>query len=347
MHAPFDLRCRAKTRNCGRMNIEADPATPKRPIAFISHHSSQYDAAKAVKAALADAGIDGWLAPDDIEPGATFDTAIVEQVKRSDFVVLLLCAQSDRSRHVKRELMIADDAGKPIFPVRTQAIEADGLAYWLKDYQWIDWIDRKGDGIDRLIAAIGRRAGYEPRSAPAVPVRPASRKRAIWIGGGAIALLAVAGGTAVMLRPGVVAAETQIEPGRWIARREVLAITYPELPPEMKQQIKQTLENDPDPEECISPAVARAPDVQLFDPGGKGKCTLVSFKMAAGRMSGYLACPLPGTNDGSVMQVTFRGTYSRTSIEIQNDITISQPGGMLKLRARDSSQWQAKDCSVG
>jgi hypothetical protein len=143
------------------VSIEADPATPKRPIAFISHHSSQYDAAKAVKAALADAGIDGWLALDDIEPGATFDTAIVEQVKRSDLVILLLCAQSDQSRHVKRELMIADDAGKPIFPVRTEAIEANGLAYWLKDYQWIDWIDRKGDGIDRLIAAIGRRTGAE------------------------------------------------------------------------------------------------------------------------------------------------------------------------------------------
>jgi hypothetical protein len=56
---------------------------------------------------------------------------------------------------------------------------------------------------------------------------------------------------------------------------------------------------------------------------------------------------MPGTTDGSVMQVTFRGTYSRTSIELENDITISQPGGMLKLRARDSSQWQAKDCSAG
>jgi hypothetical protein len=62
----------------------------------------------------------------------------------------------------------------------------------------------------------------------------------------------------MLFRPGAVAAETQIEPGRWIARREVLAITYPEMPAEMKRQVKQTFENDPDPEECIAPAVASA-----------------------------------------------------------------------------------------
>lgn len=326
---------------------EVDPSDIGRPTAFISHHSSQYEAAKAVKVALAGAGIHGWLAPDDIEPGTTFDTAIVEQVKRSDLVVLLLCAQSDRSRHVKRELMIADDAGKPVFPVRMEPVEADGLAYWLKDYQWIDWIDRKGGGIDRLIAAIGRRTGRDQSSAPPAPIKAVRRKRVMWVGAGLAVILALAGGTALLLRPGIVAAETKIEPGRWIARREVLAITYPEMPAEMKRQVKQTFENDPDPEECISPEVAKAPDVRLFDPGGKGKCTLVGFKMAGGRMSGYLTCPMPGTNDGSVMQVTFRGTYGRTSIELENDITISQPGGMLKLRARDATHWQAKACSTG
>jgi len=67
----------------------------------------------------------------------------------------------------------------------------------------------------------------------------------------------------------------------------VLAITVPELPPAMKEQMEQSLENDPDPEECITEAVARKPGVELFDPRGEGKCTLRSFKMAGGRLSGY------------------------------------------------------------
>lgn len=320
-------------------------ASRKRPCAFISHHSSNVDEARTVKQALARSGIDGWMAPDDIEPGSSFDEAIVRQLKRSDAVVLLFDANADASRHVKRELKVADDAGTPIFPVRLEATEAQGLTYWLSDQQRIDWIGGKGDGLERLAAAILRRAEEPGRaSEPAsLPRKPAPR-RSLRIGAAA-ALAAVAIGAALLLGRGGGVTETVIEPGRWIAKREVIAITFPELPADVKEQIAQSFENDPDPEECITQAVARAPGVELFDPGGKGKCTLTSFKMTGGRLSGYLSCPLPSTTDGSVMTVTFRGSYTRTSVELENDIMVSRPGAMVKLRAKDSTQWMSKDCS--
>jgi hypothetical protein len=137
-----------------------------------------------------------------------------------------------------------------------------------------------------------------------------------------------------------------IEPGRWIARRDVTQIVYPEVPPEVAQQLEAMFENDPNPEECIPEAVARQPGVRLFDPGGEGRCTLSSFEMAAGRMSGYLNCPIPGASDGSVMTVTFRGTYTRTTIETDNDITLARPDGMFRLRSRDSTQWVGRECSA-
>ena len=59
-------------------------------------------------------GITGWMAPDDINPGQPFDKAIVDQVRQSDLIILLFCEQSDQSRHVKRELMMAEDADKLI-----------------------------------------------------------------------------------------------------------------------------------------------------------------------------------------------------------------------------------------
>jgi hypothetical protein len=316
------------------------------PSVFISHHSSQYEKARQVKAALAEAGVAGWLAPDDIDPGSAFDTQIVEQVKRSDAVVLLLCANSDQSRHVKRELMIADDEGKAVFPVRLEPIEARGLAYWLKDYQWIDWIGGKGDGLDRLIGAIRSRDGFEAVPPPAAPRRERRRKRMSLIAAGIFGIVAAAAALVYFLAPGgAVLAETPLKPGSWLARRDVLAITFPDLPPEVRAQMEQTFENDPDPEECISPEVAANPGIELFDPGRKGKCTLTNFKMGGGRMSGYLICPLPGMTDGSVMQITFRGAYTRTTIDMDNDIMISRPGSIMKLKARDSSQWVADQCT--
>lgn len=136
--------------------MNADSGRGRRPIAFISHHSSQVETARQLKRVLATNGVDGWMAPDDIDPGRPFDQAIIEQVRTSDLIILLFCSRSDQSRHVKRELMMAENGDKLIFPVRLENIDAEGLAYWLNDYQWIDWFDRRDDSIQRMIDTIKR-----------------------------------------------------------------------------------------------------------------------------------------------------------------------------------------------
>ena len=140
----------------------------RRPIAFISYHSSQEKTARHLKDILERNGVQGWMAPDDIDPGVAFDQAIIQQVEKSDLIVLLFCSQSDQSRHVKRELMMAEDRKKLIYPVRLEDIDAKGLAYWLNDYQWIDWIDRRDATIQRLIETIKRQvnSGRETEPVP-------------------------------------------------------------------------------------------------------------------------------------------------------------------------------------
>ncbi|QLC26542.1 TonB family protein [Parasphingopyxis algicola] len=147
----------------------------RRPVAFISHHSSQVETARQLKKVLAINGVDGWMAPDDIDPGRPFDQAIIEQVRRSDLIILLFCSRSDQSRHVKRELMMAENGDKLIFPVRLENIDAEGLAYWLNDYQWIDWFDRRDDTIQRMIDTIKRLVRFgvaDEQAAPAIAVVP-------------------------------------------------------------------------------------------------------------------------------------------------------------------------------
>ena len=150
----------------------SDGASNRQPKAFISHHSSQVETARRLKVILSHHGITGWLAPDDINPGQPFDKAIVDQVRQSDLIILLFCEQSDQSRHVKRELMMAEDADKLIFPVRLEDKAADGLAYWLNDYQWIDWFDGEDDTITRMIETIKSQAEDQSPAATVSPATP-------------------------------------------------------------------------------------------------------------------------------------------------------------------------------
>ena len=330
---------------------ELEEPASARLVAFISHHSSQHPAARKLKALLARDGIDAWMAPDDVDPGVTFDQAIIDQIARSDVIILLFCASADNSRHVKRELMLAEDKGKPIYPVRLEDIPPRGLAYWLQDYQWIDWIGGGDEQIDRLIATIRRRGMPADQTAPpSAPPAASPGKRRRWkpVLAGLLGLVILAAaGLAWVVWPRISAPAYVLQPGRWISRREVVQVVYPEMGPEMSRQLEQSFENDPNPEECISEEVARAPNVALFDPGGEGHCTLTSFEMAAGRMSGYIACPIPGATDGSAMQVTFRGSYTLTTIDLENDITLARPGNLIRLRARDTNRWVARDCAPG
>ncbi|MGV7120714.1 TIR domain-containing protein [Sphingopyxis sp. 550A] len=322
----------------------AMPVDPKRPSAFISHHSSQVAIARRLKTLLAARGIDGWLAPDDIAAGTAFDQAILDQIARSDAIVLLFCAQSDQSRHVKRELMLGEDGNKTILPVRLEDVPAQGLAYWLKDYQWIDWFAGEEQAVDRIVAAISGKPTPSAFAPTAATHSTAPRRRTLWLRlAGAVLVAALAGGLWWHSRgldavPAGEVAANPIEPGIWTGKREMVQILFPELPPEYQKQIKDMVETDPDPEDCISEKVAAKPDVELFDPRHESQCTIGSFKMNGGRVSGYLNCKIAGDPKGN-LQITIRGTYTRTSMEFDNVVTMQTSQGMVRFRTHETQKW--------
>lgn len=296
---------------------------------------------------LTEHGIDGWLAPDDIAAGTAFDQAILDQIARSDAIILLFCAQSDQSRHVKRELMLGEDGNKAILPVRLEDVAAQGLAYWLKDYQWIDWFVGEEQAVNKIVTAMTGTVEPARHIAPATAPSSASVFRNRWVILGGAALLAVAGGGIWWaLGQGAGNAEAQadvadnpIQPGVWTSRREVVQILFPEeIAPEYEKQFKALLENDPDPEDCITAKVAARPDVELFDPGRKSQCTIGSFKMNGGRISGYLNCKIAGDPNGN-LQVTVRGTYTSTSMEFDNVVTMQTSQGMVRFRSHETQRW--------
>ncbi|QNO29203.1 TIR domain-containing protein [Sphingopyxis sp. OPL5] len=151
----------------------------KRPRLFVSHHSSKYDVALHVEKALARHGVDCWIAPRDIGPGEAFDTAIMKAIRDSEGVLLLFCSQSDKSPHVKRELILADSAHKAIIPLRLEEIVPDDLAYHLASAQWIDWLEKRDDSIARIAVKAHQLAGIgAPGPVPPVPALAATSETA-------------------------------------------------------------------------------------------------------------------------------------------------------------------------
>lgn len=121
---------------------------------FISHHSSKRATAAHLARYLERHGVSSWYAPRDIPPGSVWDQEISSAIRRSSALVLLFCSEADRSRHVKREINIADKHRVPIYWVRLESIEPEQLGYFLDQTQWIDWLDRRDTTLDSLLSTL-------------------------------------------------------------------------------------------------------------------------------------------------------------------------------------------------
>lgn len=321
-------------------------------VAFISHHSSQHETARHLKNLLARRGLAGWMAPDDIDPGKQFDSAIVDQVAQSDAIVLLFCAQSDQSRHVKRELMLAEDNGTPILPVRLEDIDPNGLAYWLKDYQWIDWIDRRDATIERLADTIGRLAGA-PQSetvvassaAPAPGPPEATRKTdetpaskglgaGAWLTIGGFAFAVIVAGIAMVSTMGGV----QLRAGEWRSEIQATEIIYSDFPAIDLATINRGYEPQT---VCVSRRLAENPDVEIFDQMGASDCEARQFYMENGEYRADLDCRFGGPNNPST-NVALEGRYDQTAMDGVGVFTFETPDGRLQFRTEMQSRYRGE-----
>ncbi len=308
----------------------ADSSTTKAPVVFISHHSSHEQSARRLKKILDRNGLTGWMAPDDVPPGTAFDDAIVTQIGKSDVVVLLFSKGSDASRHVKREMILADNQGVPVYPIRLEEVPADGLAYWLNDHQWIDWFDGKDATIQRAIDAIREQiaeaAGASPDAIAPDDVRGFAERlrrprgsytRSIWqrrIGWTALAAGALA--TAYVAAPQLgislgeeAAAEPLIREGLWETRFDVSRILRTENPDADAMRLWEAAFESEAPQICVTTEEAQMPGIAFFDPDGRNQCTLVNIAMADGSVSVAMECR-PNSLEGDNLNLSMDGQYT-------------------------------------
>ena len=157
--------------------LSTAPMSPKH--AFISHSSQDHALAERVCAVLEGSGLNCWIAPRDIEPGASYDEEILCGIERSRTFVLLLSGASNASPHVKRELMVALRANHAVYPIRIQEVQpGPKLEYLLEGIHWIDaWtppIETHLNRLAQLISKQSQKTDVIPKSIGEVSHNPAA-----------------------------------------------------------------------------------------------------------------------------------------------------------------------------
>jgi TIR domain len=108
-------------------------------MVFISHSSKDRETADAICAHLESAGIKCWIAPRDIEPGATWTKGIMQGLDACRALILVFSEHANDSDHVQREVAKAFSSGLAVIPFRIKDVLPDqSLSYFLDTVQWLD-----------------------------------------------------------------------------------------------------------------------------------------------------------------------------------------------------------------
>lgn len=160
---------------------------------FLSYSRRDAAYAERLRAGLEEAGHDVWIDRDDIAAGEQWRASIVEGITGSDAVVLVVSPPSMASDHVLREVSLAAESRKPLYPVRLVRCDVTpAFRYLLAGIQLVD-VERAGEpgALAQLLAALG---GALPPPQPPL-IAPTSRpsRRGLVVGAGAAAVVAAVG----------------------------------------------------------------------------------------------------------------------------------------------------------
>jgi len=127
-----------------------------------------------------------------------------------------------------------------------------------------------------------------------------------------------------------------VEPGKWQTKITVLDVNIPGMPPQMAQQMKQSMGKmqEHSYETCLTEADVKRPKEDFFA-GRHNECRYDHFTMSGGTIDAVMHCA--GKPSGA-MTMTIKGTYSRESYEatMAMDVSGGRDGGM-KMQSHSQS----------
>jgi hypothetical protein len=140
---------------------------------FVSYSHRDNTFADQLRADLQGAGFKVWIDREDIPAGDTWTGSIADAIEQCEAFIVILSPSSVASDNVVKEVILASDLKKRIFPVYAAQCEPSrDLRYPLSGRQYVNLAGAEYPvGLPRLIAAI-RNEKPDPALPPAQPPRP-------------------------------------------------------------------------------------------------------------------------------------------------------------------------------
>ena len=117
-----------------------------------------------------------WISVRDVAPGANYQEAIVDSIRKARALVLVFSKAANNSDEIKKELSLASRYRVPVLAIRIEDVEpSDAFAYELSTRQWIDIFDGWDKSINSLVSRIRQLPGDQP--VPTTAASPARRRK--------------------------------------------------------------------------------------------------------------------------------------------------------------------------
>jgi hypothetical protein len=123
---------------------------------FLSFSSQDDQLATFVAGELTNHGIAVFKAPLSIAPGESWSKAITENLRSSEWVVVLMSQRAASSKWVNQEIGAAHVGGKKLVPV-VWDMEPSELPGWLRDYQAMDLRGKNWEQVRAEVLSIAKR----------------------------------------------------------------------------------------------------------------------------------------------------------------------------------------------
>ena len=135
----------------------------------MSYSRRDNEALQRIVSFLRDHGIPVWVDNEKLTPGtAIWEAEIEKAIKAASAVVVLMSADSKESEWVRREISMADQYHKQIFPVLVNGDEDSAITLRLVTRQYVDLRGNNKAGLNSLQRAISQylndRTGYPENS---------------------------------------------------------------------------------------------------------------------------------------------------------------------------------------
>jgi len=129
--------------------------------------------------------------------------------------------------------------------------------------------------------------------------------------------------------------DSLVEPGKWETKITLLDIDVPGMPPQMAQQMKQTMAKFQEHgyTSCLTPADVKRPKEDFFA-GKNNNCRYDHFTMSGGKIDAALHC-----EGRSNMTMAINGTYSRDAYEATMAMNVigGSDGRGMKMKSHSES----------